>query len=85
MGYNSAQRKMKKVLFIVSLALIGVFATSCNKFKTCKCNEYYEGHFDGDYDIEDPEEYGVKDCDALTGEYNYLYGGDGWSYKCEKY
>ena len=84
MGYNGAQREMKKALFIVTLALVGVFAASCNKVKTCKCNEYYEGQI-VDYEIGDPTEYGVKTCDALTNELNYLEGGDGWSYKCEKY
>lgn len=85
MGYNSAQRKMKKALFIVSLALIGILATSCSKFKTCKCNEYYYGHYYEEYDIEEPAEYGVKNCDALTREYNFLYGGDGYTYKCVNY
>lgn len=83
MGYDSAQRKMKKALFIVSLALIGILATSCGKFKTCKCIEYYYGHYE-DYEIEEPAEYGVKNCDALTRELNFLEGGYGTTFKCEK-
>lgn len=84
MGYNRAKKKMKKVFMLVlSIAAIGLMASSCNKSSICKCTEYYHNNYEDTY-MFDTEGEGVKNCSQMEERLNIRYGGGGYTYKCSK-
>ncbi len=74
---------MKKVLFVLAVAMLGVMASSCAKNQTCKCTEYYQGMYE-DSGIYDTEAEGLKKCSELTDRLNMRYAGGGYTYECTK-
>lgn len=75
------QEKMKK-LVIGMIALVAIFVcSSCNKYKTCKCTEYYYGTYEDAY-IVDTESEGATSCSQVEERWNIRYGGSGVTFKC---
>lgn len=74
---------MKKVLLVLAVAMLGVFASSCQKNQTCKCTWYNYGTYQDAYII-DTEAEGVKRCSEVQERLNIRLGGDGDTYECSK-
>ncbi|MBO4581804.1 MAG: hypothetical protein J5701_05915 [Bacteroidales bacterium] len=57
---------MKKLILVTAALAMAVAVASCNKSSRCTCDNYQEGRILNSFKTT-PDEYGVEECEDISG------------------